>query len=117
MISERHSLQWSTVMLKRKSHNRLPVRKSQVQTANLVLGPAAGRGRISLTLTGKDIDVCVLSGGGNNQYLAMRLSDGSYHFFTEVESKAAAKECLRLPANVQDDHTRDFCKKALDVED
>jgi hypothetical protein len=62
MISERHSLQWSTVMLKRKSHNRLPVRKSQVQTANLVLGPAADRGRISLTLTGKDIDVYVLSG-------------------------------------------------------
>jgi hypothetical protein len=55
---------------------------------------------------GPEVRIC--RGKDKKPYIAFWLPDGSCHFFTEVEAKAAAKECLGLGDGAEDQHTRDF---------
>src|SRR5690242_5408912 len=103
-------------MLKRKTHHRLPIRMEQAADGRIRLffGPAAGGGQIILELPPGGPELHLVPGEGGYQYLAFRLADSSYHFFTEVEAKAAAQECLGDTSNPADTNTRTFCQTLVE---
>ena len=103
-------------MLKRKLQHRLPIHLEQLADGRIRLffGPAAGGGQLILELPPGGPELQLVPGDGGYQYLAFRLGDGSYHFFTEVEAKAAAQECLGDASNPADTNTRTFCQNLLE---
>lgn len=102
-------------MLRRKTHHRLPIRMEQIAEGRirLIFGPAAGGGQLILELPPGGPELHLVPGDGGYPYLAFQLADGSYHFFTEVEAKAAAQECLGDTSNPAEAHTRTFCQNLV----
>jgi len=97
-------------MLKDKTHHPLDVRlePGPAGRMRLLFGPSTGNCTFALEVSAGGPEVQVRYGEHGRPFIAFRLPDGSYHFFTEVEAKAAAKECLGLSPDSEDRHTRDY---------
>lgn len=103
-------------MVKDKTHYELAVRLERgPEGARLVIGPSAAGVTFVLGVPGVGVAVRVCRSAGGKPYVGFRLPDGSFHFFTEVEAKAAAKDCLGLGQDVEDRHTRTFCEQAWEL--